>query len=250
MKLWALLVTALLLGACSRARPEAALSDAPAVRPERPAAAALAQRAAFRRHELASSWARSFPVPRGVGHRACPSDLLQAPASKRVVVLARDARVEPRDLLPLMLTERLASPELAVLQADVSASEPMESVLSKLDELSLRRFAGVFHVLDYQAPRRIRRIDRPRPEWVAGILVAQFAVYDLDRHEPICHAHIVICNDVREAPLSRRLEAQVRERLTRELADELKQEARRALGDLGAALHVRGAELHQPTAAM
>jgi hypothetical protein len=250
MKRLALFGTAILLGACSRASPEAAPSDAPAVRPERTLAAAVAQRAAFRRHELASRWARSFAVPHGLERRACPSEVLQAPASKRVVVLARDARVEPRDLLPLRLTERLASPELAVLQADVSASEPTDRVLSKLDELSLRRFAGVFHVLDYQAPRRIRRIDRPRPEWVAGILVAQFAVYDLDRHEPLCQAHIVVRNDVRDAPLSRRLEAQVRERLTRALADELKQEARRALGDLGAGLLVRSDELHQPTAAM
>jgi len=249
MKLRALLATAILLGSCSKARREAVPSAEPMPGNERPAQP-LVQRAAFRRHELASRWGRSFAVVQAVGHKACPSDVLRAPPSEQLIVLARDARVEPRDLLPLMLTERLTSAELAVLGVDVSASQPIEGVLSKLEDLSRRRLAGVFHVLDYQAPRRIRRIDRPRPEWVAGILVAQFAVYDLDRHEPLCHAHIVSRNDVRDVPLSRRLEAQVRERLTRELGDKTKQEARRVLGDLGPALLARGEELHQPTAAM
>jgi hypothetical protein len=207
----------------------------------------LARRVAFRRHEVQSRWSRAFPLPERTGRRTCPP---LAKPDTMLLTLVRDSRIEPRHLLPLRLTERLASSELAMLAADTAGSKNHEDTLRHFDQLSARRFVGVFHIVDYAAPQRIRRIDRPKPEWIAGVLVAAFTVYDLDRHDPQCHVQLVVRNDVKDVPLSRRLQARVRERLIDELADLLHSEAERAIGGITRELTLRKRSLHHTSAAM
>ena len=219
---------------------------------------AIQRRVAFERTELRARLARSLARPPRRAQTRCPDDELSrlgldAP-KKKLVLGVEDARVEQKHLLPLDILEQLVSPELGRLERSPfgdSAELPQSpsaarAELERLAQLERRRFRGIFQIVDYAKPKRIRRVDRVRPEWLPGRVVAWLVVYDADEGRPLCQTQLVARNDVAEAPLSKRLESAVRDRLVRELGAQLRAATPAALSGISRELWVEGADASAP----
>jgi hypothetical protein len=112
----------------------------------------------------------------------------------------------------------------------------MERALAELEALSKRRYKAVYYITDYGSPRLIRRKNRPRSEWVPGVLAAWLVVHDVENGEALCQAQIIARNDVTDEPIRQRLRSQVRERLLRELGNEVRARSAVALGRISSTL--------------
>lgn len=179
--------------------------------------------------------------------RACDdASLAQAAPSEASRVLTTrfaEARPEAKALLPMSVTERLELPQLPLLESALSGVHGPEAstrALARVAELRQSRFIGVFHVTRFGMPRWIWRLDRKKPEWVAGHLETWLALHDAQSGERLCQTRIWIENDTKDAPLTRRLRADVRDRLTAELGRALEAETPTALRRLSHTLSLPG----------
>jgi hypothetical protein len=249
----ALLVVVCLLGCDALGRQQRATPSL-AVAAQRDRAgdelAALRGRVTFERAELRARLARSLARPPQRAKTPCPDDelsrlALDAP-QKKLVLGVEDARLEQKHLLPLDILEQLVSPELGRLELSPfgdSAELPQSTSaaraeLERLAQFERRRFRGIYQIVDYAKPKRIRRVDRLRPEWLPGWVIAWLVVYDADEGRPLCQTQLMARNDVAEAPLSKRLESAVRDRLVRELGAELRAATPAALSGISRELLV------------
>ena len=235
-RLLAVLTLLLLLGCekTSRLAPENV-----AVRPGRPRAdlaglhnqivAALAD---------AQAHFRSTPIPPD-GHdtRLCPDSALPsgtADGPQELVVRAVDARVAPKDLIPLEVIARLETDDFAgVLRHlrggraalwDPVAARPLsreagQAALEELGRLRAARLLAEVRILGYTAPHLFIRKGALRREWNAGFLAFDLVVSDLNARTALCRAPGSVRGDASTAPIRRRLREQTRLMLQRQLAD-------------------------------
>ena len=212
----------------------------------------LLGRVAFQRHALEQrirAHPELEPRPR---EKRCPDSRLRQleldEARATLVLTSQDARIDTRYLLPLSLLTRLTQDARLQRQEprpfpDSIAALPASSAAArrKLDEIELlmqRRFGGVYFVTGYVSPKRIRKPNRLRSEWVPGSLLAWFVVHDLETGEILCQTRLGVRSEVSDAPTSIRLKSDVRERLIRELGEELRAESSRALSRMTSVLRV------------
>lgn len=148
-----------------------------------------------------------------------------------LVIRVEDHRYEKKILLPLRITRHLTWPDAAALEDSLIREHRSlpESVVSEVETLAAAEHVGVFHVIQYSPPNRIFRMGHMKPEWVAGILTAWFGVHDAKTGALQCSTHMIVRNDVSEAPLSRKLKAETTEALTESLGRELRTRAPEAL---------------------
>ncbi len=173
-----------------------------------------------------------------------------APTEPARVITTRfaEARLVAKALLPMTVTEPLELPRLPLLEAALSGvhgEEASREALERSTALSKRRFVGVFHVTQFGLPRWIWRLDHKKPEWVRGYLETWLALHDGQSGERLCQTRIWVVSDGKDAPLSRRLRADTRNKLTRALGHALKREAPAALRRLSRVL-----TLPEPTPAL
>lgn len=201
---------------------------------------------------------RLGPIARQIADRLTPpalsppdslADCAQAPVMSRpsvgteTLVLANlDVRRQTKNLIPRRVTERLETGERPLLASVVDApvqepssrrgqDSPLSASSLTRDDLRLieqQRYLGVFYVHQYQGPALILRVGKIRREWLEGSLSARFVLFDTQTRSPLCGIELRAKNDVKEAPIRSRLQAETRSRLERALGDALRQEAQRA----------------------
>ncbi|MBX3131179.1 MAG: hypothetical protein KF718_30955 [Polyangiaceae bacterium] len=175
--------------------------------------------------------------------RACDDTelALQAPgeAARALTTRVVEARAEARTLLPLSINAQLESVSLAELEEGLhglSTSIDPARAEREVGRLGEQRFVGVFHVTRFQQPKWIWRLDRKRPEWVAGHLETWLAVHDAQSGERLCQTRILVIGDTTDAPLTSRHKSETQQRLTTALGTELRARVPAALGRLSAVL--------------
>lgn len=148
-----------------------------------------------------------------------------------LVLRVEDQRFEKKILLPLIVTRHLTWPDASALDESLvrEHAELPKNVVPEVEALAMAEHVGVFHVIQYSPPRRIFRMGHMKPEWVAGILTAWFAVHDAKTGAVACSTHMIVKNDVSQAPLSLKLRAETAEALTESLGRELRAQAPMAL---------------------
>jgi hypothetical protein len=176
-----------------------------------------------------------------------------AEADRTLLLRSQDSRIVRKHLLPLLLTAHLSSHDLDPVRQHLSGADAEFSAallgrpvshkaarmaLAELSALERRRFAGVYHVIHYGAPRLIHKLGRRRPEWVPGMLDAWLAVYQRDDEHSLCQVRVTVRNDTRDAPIRRRRRSQTRERLIRQLGRALRAQSRIALARISSALRL------------
>lgn len=199
--------------------------------------ARLNNRIEFIRHSLRRRLNRPLELPKRPKARACPDDEIAervaAPKAQGVVVLVRDARPASRVLLPLRMTRAVTQQEWTLSDVMPGARDDAEQRLAELEATFHRRYAVVFHITLFQAPKWVRKPDKNwRPEWIAGWVRGFVSVFDLETGAGKCRAELSVRNDVSEAPLSVRMKSQTRDALTRELGVMLREEGARALAGI------------------
>jgi hypothetical protein len=159
------------------------------------------------------------------------------------VLASLDVRVQTRNLIPRRVSERLETGESALL-ATVGETSPTENVQKRakesplsassltrddLERIEKQRYLGVFYVTQYQGPALILRVGKIRREWFEGSLAARFVLFDTQTRKAVCSVALHAKNDVSEAPIRSRLQADTRARLERALGDALRQQAQQAI---------------------
>lgn len=172
---------------------------------------------------------RKDDAPKHFGERRCPDDVIARPSE--LVLRVKDARYEKKLLLPLLATRHLTWPDASALEQVVvrEQGELAPGVVPEIETLSAARHVGVFHVIQFSPPRRIFRPNKIKPEWVPGIVTAWFAVHDAKGGAPLCSTHMLVKNDVSQAPLMLKLRAETADALTESLGRELRSRAPAAL---------------------
>jgi hypothetical protein len=246
------LVLAVTIGAFGSSACDQQAQAASGPRPPR------AEPAPARPSDRAASYAKLTPwltrhdeLPRRVGERHCPDDVIRGQATQEnertLMLRVEDARVEKKSVLPLHVTSAVSSLDLGELEAAVTREEignlDRDSA-ARIDWLASRRFVGVFHVIDYSTPRWIHRLDRAKSEWVAGWLTAWLVVHDARTGDALCSTQVTVRNDTTGAPLQRRLRSETAERLTGELGSSLRSRTRESLARISDALRIEDAPSH------
>jgi hypothetical protein len=169
-----------------------------------------------------------------------------------LVIRVEDHRYEKKTILPLSVTRHLTWPDAAALEDSIVREHRAlpANVVPEVEALAAAEYVGVFHVIQYSAPNRIFRMGRIKPEWVAGILTAWFAVHDAKTGAIRCSTHMIVRNDVSQAPLSRKLKAETTEALTESLGRELRARAPDALKRMTGALAMPESEPQGGVAAL
>ncbi|HLV22191.1 MAG TPA: hypothetical protein VKZ49_14960 [Polyangiaceae bacterium] len=244
-KPWAAVIA--LIGAGSGcARAEAKHRERTAERDPGHAAAVESTRLRGVQRRLADRFTRPLPRPVERELGACPKLALTDPAARELVLTVDDARVEAKTLLPLALTRRLTTAQWERVRTEdewgndaspLAALDPARA-RAELDRLERLRYRAVFFVTGFVHPRVIRRIDRPKPQWVAGQLVGKLVLFDMDGSRPLCDTLVSVQNDVSAAPISRRLRAQTRDALVDDLADRFRRAAPAAVARLAPELQL------------
>lgn len=215
----------------------------------------LSRRVAFDLIQAQHRLARDLASPRKHVERKCPDNRLATePASHVLLLRSVDARIEPKHLLPMQLIagtthdgglhrvrEQFEDPSETVDLGLPGRLRGPESALLAQKELvkhGEQRYLGAFWILHYQKPDLIYRLGAPRKEWVAGQVVSWLVIHDRVAGEPLCEVSVTASNDTRDAPISSRLRSDTRERLERELAEELLTSARRRLPRITAVLRL------------
>ncbi len=239
---WALCCSTLL--GCHAAEP----APPPAPAPARAEARAPSRDRSALAATLRGWLTRHDETPKRLAEQRCPDDALRASAEteREIALRVEDARFEKKTLLPLRLTNELVSVDAAALETATlpdstrKETELDETLVKRVEWLASRRYLGVFHVTDYGAPKWIHRIDRLKPEWVPGYLVAWLVIHDAKTGEPACSTLVHVKNDVGGAPIAARERSETSDRLTRALGAALRGEAPRALARMSAVLHLGG----------
>lgn len=244
-----LLCAAALLSACQE-RPAPSLLLGATAKEAHGASGAPDGAAAIRYLELVRKLNRPTDAPLKMQRSSCPAELgrLERAESSVLALSIRDARMEAKQLLPLVIRNQLESRPLAELGladnedpaltlASYSRPEQIAEALSRLQQLEHIRYKGVFQILSYQEPKVIRRIGKLKPEWLPGILSAVFVVIDLSTGEALCQSDVLIAqSQVQGEPISKRLRSTIRERLVRQLGSDLRARAGEALAQIAPGL--------------
>lgn len=175
------------------------------------------------------------------------------PGTEVIVLANSDVRTQTKNLIPRRVMERLETGESSLLASVVDAPErepskpgqgsPLSaSTLTRddLERIERQRYLGVFYVRQYQGPALILRVGKIRREWWEGTLAARFVLFDTHSRAAICAADLHVKNDVTEAPIRSRLQAETRNRLERALGDALRQKAQHATGRVAPGLRWPG----------
>lgn len=206
--------------------------------------ASLAQRVAYRRFEVTERLAAELPRPEHFREQACPDATLDAAAST-LVLATEDVRYEPKHLLPLDMLEQLLGGDRRFAAharrfGDTTPAsldeEEAASALAELDQLAKRRYKAIYYITDYASPKLVRRKNRVRSEWLPGVVASWLVVHDLKSGGALCQAQVIVRNDVKDEPISRRMKATVKQRLLGELASALRSEGKLALGRISKTL--------------
>lgn len=201
---------------------------------------AVAERPSVDRKALAQkleSWlARKDDAPSRFGERRCPDAAIET--KSELVLRVEDARFEKKILLPLLVTRHLTWPDASALEQVIVSrrTDLAPNVVPEIEALASARHVGVFHVIQFSPPRRIFRPSRNKPEWVPGILMAWFAVHDAKGGAPLCSTHMLVKNDVSQAPLRLKLRSETADALTESLGRELRARAPAALRQMSSRL--------------
>lgn len=175
-----------------------------------------------------------------LGDCAHAATMASSPPGAEVLVLANlDVRLQTRGLIPRRVTERLETGEMALLASvedtGGNAAAKRDSPLSAssltredLGRIEQQRYLGVFYVTQYQGPALIIRIGKIRREWFEGTIGARFVLFDTQTRTALCGVEVHAKNDVKDAPIRSRLQAETRARLERALGDALRQQAQQA----------------------
>ncbi|MEZ4230016.1 MAG: hypothetical protein R3B89_12645 [Polyangiaceae bacterium] len=208
----------------------------------------LTERVAFKRHELESREHVSWELPSKPRDRACPRLAKGETEADQLILLARDARVDSRKLLPLRLTRQLTSRDFDALEPHYAADSKAgakrrvrskrdgELALEKLDRIGRRRFAAVFHVTHYVEPHFFHDPKKRKPEWGAGWMMGWIAIHELGEPEALCQWSIDVRSDTSNASLARRLRETTRHELTSDLGKRFREAGMRALRQLESGL--------------
>jgi len=164
------------------------------------------------------------------------------PELQRVVLANLDVRVQTRSLVPRRVTERLESGEVELLTSQIDAETGADRSLTRkeapvsassltredVERIERQRYLVVFYINHYQGPALILRVGKLRREWFEGNMSARLVLFDTVQQQAICGTQVRAKNDVKDAPIRSRLQAETRNRLERALGDALRQEAARA----------------------
>jgi hypothetical protein len=175
---------------------------------------------------------REEEAPKHFAERRCPDDVVARPSE--LILRVEDARWEKKSLIPLRVTKHLTWPDASALEQVIvrEHGELEPSVVPQVETLAAARYVGVFHVIQFSQPRRIFRPNKIKPEWVPGIMTAWFAVHEAKGGPPVCGTHMMVKNDVSQAPLMLKLREETAEALTEALGRELRAKAPAALGKM------------------
>ncbi len=245
--LWAVLAWLALGGwSCDRLSSDPFELSAPVPQPAAPPSAAKI--APNPRRDLARRLQTKFqPPPEPTALPSCqtlgtlPADSADA---RRLALVSVDVRIRPKQLIPSRVSERLETGETAAT-ADLAEmteapgqrgserwnqsradSLPQPGAL-EWERLRDQRYLGIFYVSSYQGPSLIQRVGKLRREWLKGKLQARFVLLDTETRQALCAVDVSAQNDVTEAPIRSRLQAETRGRLERELGDTLRTQAQR-----------------------
>jgi hypothetical protein len=153
-------------------------------------------------------------------------------------------RFEPKHLLPLDLLEQLLGPDRRFSRLVTRFAEPpapqsdeeAERTLQELEVLLKYRYKALFYITGYSSPKLVRKKGKLRSEWLPGVIASWLVVHDLKDGAVLCQTQVIVRNDVRDEPATRRMKAVVRERLLRELAQTLRADGAAALGRISSVL--------------
>lgn len=163
--------------------------------------------------------------------------------SQRVVLANSDVRVQTKSLVPRRVTERLESGEVELLASQIDTELAEDRSLTRkeapvaassltredLERIERQRYLAVFYVVQYQGPALILRVGKIRREWLEGSIAAKLVLFDTVRQQAVCSTNVRAKNDVKDAPIRSRLQAETRGKLERALGDALRQDAARVL---------------------
>lgn len=185
--------------------------------------------------------------PKKLSEQACPDEVISAATDegqRAIALRAQDARWEKRSLIPLRVTAEVTFPDPPSLESALIRHESRldPKLLEQIEWLSERKYVGVFHVLDYAAPRVIQRVGRAKPEWVAGWVLAWLSVHDARSGEPMCATQLHVKNDVSQAPLTKQRRSEITEQLTSALGRQLREAAPSALSKISKVLYIDAGE--------
>lgn len=235
------------LGGCDALGAEAAAVTTPPASSTALTRPAPWQRMRAELAALGGELQRERPAAKRGVSQACPDERLrQLDADPTLVVLPRDHRYDQRQLIPLTVLQLAAPDELlplrSILGVDASFSvdgsgnapsaEALAQVADRLGALRSRRFVAELRITSYAPPRVTRKAGAVRSEWVAGVLGADLVVFDRAQEQALCQSPLLVRNRVAEAPLTRRLRADTRDRLLVELAEALRDAAATSLPSL------------------
>lgn len=192
------------------------------------------------RAQLRGELGRSYERPANLKESACPDGEIAAVAKtpeERVLSLTvREGRWEPKSLVPLKVTQPVTQPDFAALETKLAgigdgddADVLLDSAVREMEQQRRRRYVGVLHVIDWAQPKRIHKLNKRKPEWVAGRVQAMLVIHDAASATPLCQTRVFVQNDVSEAPLAARLMSDTRDDLTAKLGQLLRAEVEPAV---------------------
>ncbi len=223
-------------------------AETPSAVPPQGELSRLEDQVAFTRHEVEQRERVSWELPAHPKDEGCGPLTTGKPGADELIVLARDARVDTRQLLPLRLLQSMASNDLLQLEPHYAASSQAgakrklrsvrdgELALVKLRQLAQRRYAAVFHVTHYVEPKFFHDPKKRKPEWNAGWMLGWLAVHELGEPEATCQWRIEVRGDAGDASLARRLREATKRQLILELAVRFREAGKRAHSRLGTGL--------------
>lgn len=209
----------------------------------------LTDRVAFRRHELETREQVNWELPRKPKDGVCPTLARGDSEADELVLLARDARIDTRQLLPLRLTKQLTTRDFEALEPHydplskagakrrLRSKRDGELALEKLTRLAKRRYAAVFHVTHYVEPHFFHDPKKRKPEWAPGLLLGWIGIHELGEPEALCQWSIDVRSDTSQASLARRLRETTRHELVSDLGKRFREAGIRALGELKSGLN-------------
>lgn len=223
-------------------------AETPSVQPAKRALSHLEAQVAFKRHEVEQRENTNWELPTKAKDQACGPLTTGKPGADQLVLLARDARVDSRQLLPLRLLQSMTSNDLLELESHYAASSQAgakrelrsvrdgELALVKLRELAQRKYAAVFHITHYVEPKFFHDPKKRKPEWSAGWMMGWLAVHELGEPEASCQWRIDVRGEASDASLARRLRETTKRQLISDLAERFREAGKRAHMRLGTGL--------------
>lgn len=205
------------------------------------------RKAVFRLVQQEARWAKDWPRPDHWSENQCPADSPQEEANGELLTRVIDARWERKSPLPMSLTQALSTAELNDIRNLLgqenarTAGKRTETALEGLTHLESITHAAVFHVIHHEPARVIHKLGQIRPEWVPGVLSAWLVIHRANDLEPLCQTQIVVQNQLKDAPLSRRLRPELMARFERELYAQSWAEAKSRLTRISRTFHLPAA---------